>query len=97
MTGGPVHSLNSIFSNQFKRITRVKSRVFVLKVAMSGLIKTFYERNAITTAVFAIWYSARPLAQIVELFLVFTYIWQEDVAKIPYVPGALCNVNPDRE
>ena len=26
-------------------------------------------------------------------FLVFTYIWQEDVAKIPKVPGALHNKN----
>ena len=31
--GGPAHPLNSIFSNQFKRITKVKSRVLVLKVA----------------------------------------------------------------
>ena len=28
----------------------------------------------------------------VRLFLVFTYTWQEDVAKIP-IPGALRNVN----
>ena len=28
-----------------------------------------------------------------RLCLVFTYIWQEDVAKIPKVPGAPCNVN----
>ena len=30
----------------------------------------------------------RPRAQMLKLFLVFTYIWQEDVAKIPNVPGA---------
>ena len=38
-----------------------------------------------------------PRAQTVRLFLVFTYIWHEDVTKIPKVPGALCNVNPARE
>ena len=52
---------------------------FVLKVATSGPHLNFYERNAITSAVFAIWHSA----QMVGLFLVFTYIWQENVAKIP--------------
>ena len=26
-------------------------------------------------------------AQMVKLFLVFTYVWQEDVAKITQVPG----------
>ena len=35
-----------------------------------------------------------PRAQIVEPFLVFTYIWQEDVAKIPYLLGVKRNVNP---
>ena len=38
-----------------------------------------------------------PRAQIVEPFLVFTYIWQEDVAKIPYLPGVKRNVNPAQE
>ena len=38
---------------------------------------------------------ARP--QIVGLLLVFTYIWQEDVEKIPQVPDAPRNVNPARE
>ena len=28
------------------------------------------------------------------LFLVYTYVWQEDVAKISKVPGAPRNVNP---
>ena len=28
--------------------------------------------------------------------LVYTYVWQEDVAKIFKVPGALRNVNPAR-
>ena len=37
-----------------------------------------------------------PRAQI-GLLLVFTYIWQEDVAKIPKVPGALRSVNPAPE
>ena len=35
-----------------------------------------------------------PRVQMVRLFLVFTYIWQEDVAKITKVPGATRNVNP---
>ena len=38
MGAGP---LFSIFANQFKRITRVKLRVFVLKVATSGPHLTF--------------------------------------------------------
>ena len=29
----------------------------------------------------------------IRLFLVFTYIWQEDVANIPKVAGVPCNVN----
>ena len=37
-----------------------------------------------------------PRAQLVGVFLVFTYIWQEDVAKIPKVPLATRNVNPAR-
>ena len=32
----------------------------------------------------------------VRLLLVFTYIWQEDVAKISKVPGAPRNENPAR-
>ena len=34
-------SLNLIFANQFKRITRVKLRVFILKVANWGPHETF--------------------------------------------------------
>ena len=30
-------------------------------------------------------------------FGLFTYIWQEDVAIIPKIPGAPRNVNPARE
>ena len=38
-----------------------------------------------------------PRAQIITLlFLVFTNIWQEDVAKIPKVPGAQRYVNMAR-
>ena len=37
-----------------------------------------------------------PRAQMIRLFLAFTYIWQEDFAKISKVPGALSNVNPAR-
>ena len=38
-----------------------------------------------------------PRAQMVRHFLIFTYTWQEDVAKIPKVPGAQCDVNPARQ
>ena len=38
----------------------VKSRIFVRKLLSQALILTFYERNAITSAVFAIWHRARP-------------------------------------
>ena len=44
---------------------------------------------------FAIWHSAvGPAILKARLFLVFTYIWQEDLAKISKVPGTPCNVNP---
>ena len=38
----------------------------------------------------------RPRAQMVRLFF-FIYIWQEDLAKIPKVPGAQRDVNPARQ
>ena len=37
-----------------------------------------------------------PRAQMVRLFF-FTYIWQEDLAKIPKVPGAQRDVYPARQ
>ena len=37
-----------------------------------------------------------PRAPIVRLFLVFTYIWHEDVAKLSKVPGAPRNANSAR-
>ena len=55
------------------------------------------ERNTITSAVFAYGTVPEPRAQIVELFLVFTYIWQEDIAKISKEPEAPRNVNPARK
>ena len=36
-------------------------------------------------------------AQMIRLFLVFIYIWQEDVAIILKVPEAQRNVNPATE
>ena len=41
---------NLIFADQFKRITRVKLKVFILKVANWGPHRTFllHERNVIT-------------------------------------------------
>ena len=35
-----------------------------------------------------------PRTQMVRLFFIFTYIWQQDLAKIPKVPGAQRDVNP---
>ena len=32
-----------------------------------------------------------------KIFMVFTYIWQKDVAKIFKVPGAQRDVNPARQ
>ena len=45
-----------------------------------------------------IWYSSSKgfRAQMVRLFLVFTYIWQEDVAKIFKVSRAPHNINLGR-
>ena len=61
-------------------------------------MKPCYERNATTRAGFILWHSARaPRSDGEIFFLIFTYIWQEDVAKIPKVPGAQCDVNPARQ
>ena len=38
----------------------------------------------------------RPPRSNGETFMVFTYIWQKDVAKISKVIRAQCNVNPAR-
>ena len=38
-----------------------------------------------------------PRAQIMKLFLVFTYIWQKDVAKISKMPRTPCNVDAARQ
>ena len=39
-----------------------------------------------------------PRAQMVRLFLIFTYLyWQQDLAKIPKVPGAQRDVNQARQ
>ena len=88
--------LSLIFANQFKCLTWEKLRVFILKLAISGPHQPFCERNAITRAVFTIiWHSTSkgPRAQMVRLFLVFTYIWQKDDAKISKVPRAPRNIN----
>ena len=51
----------------------------------------FYERSAMIRAGFTIVPGSR--VQMVRLFLISTYTWQEDVAKILKVPGAMGNVN----
>ena len=62
-SGGP-GPLDLMFANQFKRIIRVKLRVFILKVANWSPHLTFYERNAITRYGFNLWHSARGPALI---------------------------------
>ena len=42
---------------------------------------------------FILWHSARASRSDGETFFFFTYIWQEDLAKIPKVPGAQRDVN----
>ena len=62
---------------------------FVLKVPILGPHLPFQERNAVTRAGFTIIQHSTSKgfrAQMVRLFLVFTYIWQEDAAKIFKVP-----------
>ena len=69
---------------------------FVLKVPILGPHLPFYERNALTRAGFTIMWrstSKGSRAQMLRLFLVFTYIWQEDVVKIFKVPRAPNNIN----
>ena len=55
-SGGPGF-FNLMFANQFKHITQVKLRGFILKVT-EALILLFYDRNAITRNGFDIWNSA---------------------------------------
>ena len=58
----------------------VKSRIFVRKLLSQALILTFYERNAITSAVFAIWLSARAWPSDGKTFFGFHL----------YLPGRCC-------
>ena len=68
---------------------------FCPKVATPG--PHFHKRNTLfmnvmqlTRAGFTVWHSARSSAlSWLRLLLVLTYVWQEDVAKTPKVPGAL--------
>ena len=61
-------------------------------------MKPFYKRNATTRARFILYGTVPgPRTQMVRLFFIFTYIWQEDLAKISKLPGAQCNVNPARQ
>ena len=54
--------LNLMFANQFKCITRVKLKVFILKGTNWVLFEPFYKRNAINKNGFNIWQSARGSA-----------------------------------
>ena len=42
-------------------------------------------------------YQLGALRSNLKIFLVFTYIWQKDVAKISKVPGAQRDVNSARQ
>ena len=63
---------------------------------LRSLSNLLYERNAITRAGFAVWHSARGPAQMIRLFLVFTYIRQEDLHKNLQSARGPHNVNPAR-
>ena len=75
----------------------LKLRVFIKEVATSSSHLTFLKSNAITGR-------DLPYGPVPEalhsggkaLILVYTYVWQEAVAKIPKVPGAPRYVNPAR-
>ena len=75
----------------------MKSRIFVRKLISQALILTFYERNAITSAVFAIWLSTRARTTGGTTFFGLHLYLPEDVAKIPYIAGgnAQCKSGPE--
>ena len=75
--------LNLIFANQFKRVIQVKIRVFILKVANSGPHVSFVWTSCnIQGRIKHMAQCQGPRAHI-RLFLVFTCIWQKNIAKIP--------------
>ena len=43
------------------------------------------------------WYQLGAMRSNVKTFLIFTYIWQKDVAKMSKVPGAQRGVNSARQ
>ena len=57
----------------------------------------FYKRNATTRAGFVLWHGTSASRSDGETFFFFTCIGQEDLAKIPKVPGAQRDVNPARQ
>ena len=86
-SGGPGF-FNLMFANQFKRITQVKLRGFILKVTNWGTHLTFLWTKCNNQE--RIWHMEQcpgPRAQTVRFFLVFTCIWQENIAKIPKRQG----------
>ena len=81
--------LNSIFASQFNCTTLVKFRVFVLRVATRGPHLVFSWTLINTRAELPKSKVPRvPRSNSKTFFLVFTYIWQKDIAKIPKAPGA---------
>ena len=85
---------NLMFANQFKRITRVKLRVFIPKLGGNwGPHLTFYERNAITRDGFNIWRSAMGPRSDKTCFDLHLYL-AEKYCKNLKMPGAQLNINP---
>ena len=82
-----------MFANQFKRITRVILRVFILKVANSGPRVTIYERNEepgtnLTDSTVPGAPRSDKTFFGLHLYLAGKY------CKNPKVPGVQLNVNP---
>ena len=81
-----------IFANQFKRIIRVKIRVFILKVANPGLMQSFYERHAITRHKLT-HCTVLGASRTYKTFFGLHLYLAGNYCKNPKVPGALLNVN----
>ena len=78
------------FANQFKCRTWVKlTFFFFLNVAISRPSSNLF-MNVMQQLGQGLSYGTvpGPCAQMIRLFLIFTYIWQEDFAKTPKEPGA---------
>ena len=90
----------SPLKNVFQKIFQALHKILTFQkivLSSSRLSLPFYERNAIIRAGFTTRHSARAPLSDCKTVLFFTYIWQEDVAKISKIPEAPCNINSARE